>query len=85
MNQKLNLYSGFFIGQYDFTQYVLFMMFIKFENGDKNKFKNRTSLVSITSMGGKNEWKKINWTIIAPISSHRAWSMPNFTITFIKK
>ena len=44
MNQKLNLYSGFFIGQYDFTQYVLFMIFIKFENGDKNKFKNRTSL-----------------------------------------
>ena len=44
MNQQLNLYSGFFIGQYDFTQYVLFMIFIKFENGDKNKFKNRTSL-----------------------------------------
>ena len=44
MNQKLNLYSGFFIGQYDFTQYVLFMIFIKFKNGDKNKFKNRTSL-----------------------------------------
>ena len=60
MNHKLNLYSGFFIGQYDFTQYVLFMIFIKFENGDKNKFKNRTSLVSITSMGGKNEWKIIN-------------------------
>ena len=37
--QKLHLYSGFLTGQYDFTQYVLFMIFIKFENRDKTSSK----------------------------------------------
>ena len=37
--QKLNLYSDFLIGQYDFTQYVLPMIFIKFENRDKTNSK----------------------------------------------
>ena len=33
--EKLNLYSGFLIRQYDLTQFVLLMIFIKFENLDK--------------------------------------------------
>ena len=37
--EKLNLYSGFLIRQYDFTQLVLLMIFIKFENRDKTRLK----------------------------------------------
>ena len=37
--EKLNLYSGFLIRQYDFTQLVLLMIFIKFENRDKRRLK----------------------------------------------
>ena len=37
--QKLNLYSDFLIGQYNFIQYVLSMIFIKFENRDKTSSK----------------------------------------------
>ena len=39
MKEKLNLYSGFLIRQYDLTQFVLLMIFIKFENLDKTSFK----------------------------------------------
>ena len=39
MKKKLNLYSAFLIRQYDFTQLVLLMIFIKFENRDKTSLK----------------------------------------------
>ena len=37
--QKLNLYSDFLIGQYNFIQYVLSMIFTKFGNRDKTSSK----------------------------------------------
>ena len=57
--QKLNLHSGFLIGQYNFTQHILFMI-LKFENHDKTSSKTKKILASITSMGDKNEWQIIN-------------------------
>ena len=42
--QKLNLHSGFLIGQYNFTQHILFMILIKFENHDKASSKTEKSL-----------------------------------------
>ena len=52
--QKLNLYSGFLTGPYDFTQYVLFMIFIKFENRDKTSSKTEQAQK-------QNKTKQIFW------------------------